>query len=277
MPPLADDPCCRVYDRYKYLLLLRSDYPLSPIYSTKNLAKKTSRDQERNDKVNMVGDEFETAALGSILINIKSFGILYRKLLDEVKFLQQDLFGGIDFEDEDWFSFEVPDIILDLVNSREPGYFFGADGRNKLGKYEGLGLKALMHHPRLRGRYGHMVSRDQFIPNAVACQDFLQRASVARSKIAVATHISVGGPARGTEFSAQCLRNHPQGDIRHLKIIDGSICLVSGYNKTSSMVSPPPEPLLTLAITHVFSRRKGITKYTGSSPRASTEPASSTG
>ena len=274
MLPSVNDPCCRIYERYKHLLLLRSDYPLSPIHSTKSLAKKVSHDQERNDKVKFF--ESGTAVLGSITIKVKSLGELYHKLLDEVKLLQQELFGGVDFEDKDWFSFKVPDAIVDLVNSRDPGYFFGEDGRNDLKKYEDLGLDVLFHHPRLRDRYGCMVSNNEFVTNAVACHDFLWRASVVRSKLAVATHISVGGPARGTEFSAQYLRNPPQGD-RHLKVVDGKICLVASYNKTSSMVGPPPERLLTSVITHIWFRWRSIRRYTGSSPRASTESPSLTG
>ena len=214
----------------------RSDYPLSPIYSTKNLAKTVSQDQERPDKVNLVGPNKDIAILDRITIKMEDFGDLYRKLLDEINELQEDLFAGIGFKDEEWFSFDVPDPLVDLVNFNRPGYCFGDEERNDLKKYEDLGLRALLLHPRLKNRYGCMVSHDKFIPNAVACHDFLQRASLARSKLATATHISVGGPARGTEFTAQFLRNHPQGDIRHVKIVEGDICLVAGYNKTSSMV-----------------------------------------
>lgn len=215
----------------------RSDYPLSPIYSTKNLVKKISQDQERADKVNLVGPVKDIAILDRITVKMDAFGELYRKLLQEVNELQEDLFGGIGFNDEEWFSFEEPDPLVDLVNFNHPGYCFGDEERNYLKKYEDVGLRVLFQHPRFEGRYGDFVAHDKFIPNAVACHDFLRRASHARSKLATATHISVGGPARGTEFIAQFLRNHPQGDLRHVKIIEGDICLVSGYNKTSSMVS----------------------------------------
>jgi hypothetical protein len=229
--------------------LKRSDYALSPIYCTKNLAKTISRDQERADKVNLVGPEKDIAILGKITVKMDSFGELYRKVLDEVNEMQEDLFGGIGFDDPEWFSFEVPDPLVDLVNFAYPGYCFGDEARNDLKKYEYVGLQALFNHPRLKNRYGCMVSNQKFIPNAVACHEFLRRASLARSKLATATHISVGGPARGTEFTAQFLRNHPQGDSRNVKVIEGDLCLVAGYNKTSSMVSslmcyrPPRMPL----------------------------------
>ena len=233
----AGNPGNRIFKQYQSLLLKRSDHPLSPIYSSKNLAKKISQDQERANKVNLVGPKKDIAVLDRITVKMENFGELYQKVLNEVNEMQEDLFGGVSFNDEVWFSFEVPDPLVDLVNFSHPGYCFGDEERNDLKKYEHLGLRVLFHHPRLKDRYGCMVSPEKFVPNAVACYDFLQRASLARSKLATATHISVGGPARGTEFTAQFLRNHPQGDVRHVKIIEGDICLVSGYNKTSSMVS----------------------------------------
>ena len=178
---------------------------MSPIYSTKNLAKKVAHDQERNDKVNMVGVEKDITILGRISVKIKSFGELYQKLLNEVNEMQADLFGGIGFDDEEWISFEVPNPLMDLINSTDPGYFFGEDERNPLKKYKYLGLKALLNHPRLKEQYRCMVSQDKFVPNTVACNNFLQRASVARTKLAVATHISMGGPAQGTEYTSQYL------------------------------------------------------------------------
>jgi hypothetical protein len=240
---------CSVFSKYQPLLLKRSDYALSPIYSTKNLAKTISREQERADKVNLTGPEKDIAILGNITVNMNSFGELYRRVLDEINEMQEDLFGGIGFNDPEWFSFTVPDPLVDLVNFNHPGYCFGDEERNDLKKYENVGLRALFHHSRLKDRYGRMVSPEKFVPNAAACHEFLRRATLARSKLATATHISVGGPARGTEFTAQFLRNHPQGDFRHVKIIEGDLCLVAGYNKTSSMVSsrmryhPPQLPL----------------------------------
>jgi hypothetical protein len=234
-----DDCRCKVYDQYKHLLMIRSDYPLSPIYSFKNLAKRVARYRERTEEVNMVGAEKDIAILGRISGKIKSFDELYQKLLAEVKELQEDLFRHIGFEDEEWISLEVPNQLKDLVNSGDPGYFFGDDDRKYLKKHEDRGLRALLHHPRLKDRYGCMVSRDRFIPNAVACHDFLRRAWFARSRLAELTHISVGGPARGTKFTAQYLCNHPHSDVRHIKVVDGDMCLVFGYNETSSLVRTP--------------------------------------
>ena len=93
---------------------------MSQIYSTKNLAKKVARDRERNNKVNMVRVEKDIAILGRISVKIKSFGELYQKLLDEVNKMQADLFGGIGFDDEEWILFEVPNPLVDLVNSTDP-------------------------------------------------------------------------------------------------------------------------------------------------------------
>jgi len=273
----VDNPCFRVYEQYKHLLLIRSDYPLSPIYSTKNLAKKISRDEVQGDKANLVGPGKDTAILGMITVKIESFGDLYRKLLEEVNEMQKDLFGGIGFDDEEWMSFKVPEALVDLVNFGDPGYCFGEEDHNDLKKYEHLGLKILLHHPRFKDRYGYMVSQDKFIPNAVACHEFLRRASLVRSKLATATHISVGGPARGTELTAHYLRNHPQGDIRNVKVVDGDLCLVAGYNKSSGAVSlflGTPSPLV---ITNARFRQRNRRGYIDFSPRPSINLHSSTG
>ena len=273
----AANTCFRVYQEYQHLLLIRSDYPLSPIYSSKNLAKKISRDQERDDKVNLVGPGKELAILGKIAVRLDSFGVLYKKLLEEVNEMQEGLFGGIGFEDEEWLSLKLPENLVDLVNSNHPGYCFGEDERNGLKKYENLGLKILFHHPRFKDRYGCMVSQDKFIPNTVACHEFLRLSELSTTKVAVATHISIGGPWRGTECMTHFLRNHPQGDIRNVKIVDGDICLVAGYNKSSSAVSLSPLPSLSSSVADSKSRPGNRRRYSDSSPRASTGPRSLTG
>ena len=190
--------------------MIRSDNTLSPVYSTKNLAKSIAEDQERDDKVNYVGPNRETAILGQIAVKLKSFGEWYRKLLDEVKDLQDDLFGGIGFNDDEWLSVTAPDDLVDDVNARQAGYCFADSERNNMKRYEEAGLRALFHHPRLKDRFGFMCADDKLVLNAVACHDFLRRASHARTKLATLIHISGGGPARGTEFTANYLRNHPQ-------------------------------------------------------------------
>jgi len=218
-------------------LSLRSDYPLSPIYSTKNLAKKVAQDQETDDRVSFVGRNNETAVLGKIAINIKSFGAWYRKQLDELNELQRDLFGGIDFVDEEWISLTVPEELVDEVNVRRPGFCFLDLEFNGMKKYEEAGLRTLFHHPRLKDRFGCVLPCGRFILNPAACHDFLKRSEFARTKLATLLHLGGGGAARGTEFTANYLRNHPQGDIRNVKVIDGELCLVGGYNKSSSIVS----------------------------------------
>lgn len=103
----------------------RSDYLLSPIYSSKNLAKKVLQNQKQANKANLVGPDKDTAILGKITIKMDASGKLYQRILGEVNKLQNDLFGGISFEDKEWFSFKMPDPLVDLVNSGHPGYCFG--------------------------------------------------------------------------------------------------------------------------------------------------------
>ena len=151
--------------------------------------------------------------------------------------MQGDLFGGITFEDEEWLSVSVTDPLVDEVNTTTPGFCFGELERNDVRKYEDAGLRTLFHHPRLQDRFGTVVPGGRFVLNAVGCHDFLERSSRTRTRLASLLHISCGGPARGTELTANYLRNHPQGDIRNVMVVDGRLCLVAGYNKSSSIVS----------------------------------------
>lgn len=207
------------------------------MYHTKNLAKKMSEDQNYPSKVNICGRNNEIAIIGSISVKLKSFGTMYRGLLADAEKTQRELFGGVEFEDEEWFGFKVPEIIADEPNCLQPGYFFGDHEFNDLNKYEDAGLNVLLNHPRLSDRFAFVRGEDEVVLNVVACHDFLRRAEEARSKLASACHISLGGPPRGSEFAANYLRNHPQGDVRNVQYIFGALCFVSGYSKKSQAVS----------------------------------------
>ena len=154
--------------------MLRSDHPLGVVYSAKNLAKKVAQSEHRDDKVEFAGPEKDTAILGDITIKLTSIGEFYRKQLKEVNDMQEDLFGGISFEDKEWFAFEMPDRLTDLVNSKRPGYCFGDEEANGFLRYRDCGLRVLLTHPSLKGRYGSMVADGKFIPNVIACHDFLR-------------------------------------------------------------------------------------------------------
>lgn len=235
--------------------MLKSDHSLGVVYSAKNLAKKVAQDQHRDDKVDLVGPELDTAILGSVTIKLKSIGVLYHKVLDEFTEMQKNLFAGVGLDDEEWFSFEVPDRLTDLVNSDRPGYCFGDEERNGFKKYQDRGLNLILNHPGLKNRYGCMVSKGKFIPNVLACHDFLRQSSEADKRGAVLFHIGLGSPGRGTESISQCLRNHPQGNIRNIKIVDGDLCVVGGYNKSSSVVSFPSHSH-SLIVTDLQSRQR---------------------
>ena len=210
---------------------------LSALYHTKNLAKKMAEDQVFLSKVNIVGQESEIAILGVISVKLKSFGKMYRGLLTEVENLQQGLFGGVSFEDEEWFKFKVPDIIADDPNCIHPGYFFADHEYNDLHKYEEAGINVLLNHPRLCNRFAFVRGGDELVMNVVACHDFLRRAEHARSKLASACHTSLGGPPRGSEFAANYVRNHPRGDVRHVNFIFGSLSLgATSYFPTNNML-----------------------------------------
>lgn len=206
-----------------------------------------SEDQDYPSKVNICGRDSEIAILGSISVKLKNFGTMYHRLLTEVGRMQRELFGGIEFEDEEWFGFKVPDLIADEPNCFHPGYFFGDHEFNDLRKYEDAGVNVLLNHPRLCNRFA-FVRGDKLVMNVVACHDFLHRAQEARSRLASACHIALGGPPWGSEFAANYLRNHPRGDVRNVNFLCGSLCFVSGYNKSSQVVSGSVQRTLNASI-----------------------------
>lgn len=197
-----------------------------------------SEDHVFSSKVTICGQNMDVAILGSISVKLGSFGRMYRNLLVEVERAQRDLFGGIDFEDEEWFGFKVPMYIADEPNCIQPGYFFGDHEFNKgLQGFEDTGVNTLLNHPRLSNRYAFVRGEDELVMNVVACHDFLRRTELNRSMLASLAHSSYGGAARASEFVVNYYRNHPHGDIRNVMFIFGSLCFVSGYNKTSHAVS----------------------------------------
>jgi len=197
-----------------------------------------SEDQVFSSKVTICGQDMDIAILGSISVKLRSFGKMYRGLFTEAETAQRDLFAGLDFGDEEWFGFKVPDLIADEPNCIRPGYFFGEHEFNKgLQGFEDKGVNALLNHPYLCNRYAFVRGEDELVMNVVACHDFLRRTELIRTMLANLAHISYGGAARASEFVANYFRNHPHGDIRNLMFIFGSLCFVSGYNKTSQAVS----------------------------------------
>jgi hypothetical protein len=73
--------------------------------------------------------------MGSITMRIDGFGVLYRKLLEEITQMQEDLFGGIGFNDEEWIKFERPAFFKDETNSIRAGFNFGELEENGMSKY----------------------------------------------------------------------------------------------------------------------------------------------
>ena len=149
------------------------------MYHTKNLAKKMSEDQNYPSKVNICGWNNEIAIIGSISVKLKSFGMMYQGLLADTEKTQRELFGGVEFEDEEWFSFKVPEIIADEPNCLQPGYFLGDHEFNDLNKYEDAGLNILLNHPRLSDCFAFVCGEGKVVLNIVACHDFLRCAEQA--------------------------------------------------------------------------------------------------
>jgi hypothetical protein len=139
---------------------------------------------------------------------------------------------GIDLE----AIIDVPDTLFDEPGNLTPGFYFGDVSRNNLKQYEKTLAKIVFGNPRLREKYGTVTSEGLLELNQPMCRNFLTEAALIRSLLGSLLHVATSGPYRGTEYTTTCIRNTVDGNSRNVKAILGKLCLVSGYNKTSSAV-----------------------------------------
>lgn len=142
---------------------------------------------------------------------------------------------GIDLEE----MIKVPDTLLDEPGNITPGFYFGDVQENNLKQYERILPEVIFGHKKLGGKYGTVTSEGTLDLNQPMCYKFLEEAAIIRSMLGSLLHVSTAGPYRGTEYVTTCIRNTVHGNPRNVKAILGKLCLVSGYNKTSSAVSLP--------------------------------------
>ena len=169
-------------------------------------------------------------------MTLSGIGAMFHGLLDEIKERRKKLLMGIDLED----LIKYPEsTLVDEPDNLTPGFYFGDIPQNKLKRYEKTLVKLVFEHKEMRRKYGTVTSDGRFVLNHPSCYKFLEEVTSIRSELGTLLHICTPGPYRGTEYAATCVRNAANGNIRNVKVIFGRLCLVSGYNKTSSTVSSP--------------------------------------
>lgn len=221
----------RLHPRFERYLSYRSDYALSPLYLTRNLLKKFAAQQTHSTNLNLI-DNLQTVVLKKSSVTLKSIGSMFHALLDDIKNRRKALLG-VDIETE----IEIPDSLIDEPDNHNPGFYFGDISRNKLKRYEGLLAKVIFGRKALREKYGTVGADKKLTLNRQVCHRFLEEARSIRSALGTLLHICTSGPYRGTEYITTCVRNAANGNVRNVKAILGRLCLVSGYNKSTSAVS----------------------------------------
>jgi len=176
---------------------------------------------------------------------------MFHKLLDEIRERRKKLLEGIDLET----IIQVPNDLLDEPNNISPGFYFGDVKENQLKGYETILSKLILSHPSLGKKLGTVTAEGKLVLNHTWCFEFLQEMESIRSLLGTLLHISTSGPYRGTEYAATCLRNTPEGNSRNIKAIYGRLCIVSGYNKTSSAVSPSHHHMKPWSLINTYSKR----------------------
>jgi hypothetical protein len=222
----------RVEPTYRPYLSLQSDHPLSALYHSRNMLKKLSKDHVPSDGLDIV-DNFRTVIIGDSTIPLSSIGVIFHKLHNEIREGWKKLLMGFDLETV----IEVPDTLYDQPDNLTPGFYFGDVPRNNLKRYERTLTELIFRDSRFQGKYGAVTSKGVLELNQSMCHKFLEEVVSIRSMLGTLLHISTPGPYRGTEYAATCVRNVAGGNCRNVKAIAGKLCLVSNYNKTSSVVS----------------------------------------
>ena len=165
-------------------------------------------------------------------MELSGIGKMFYSLLNEIKQRTTALLPGIDLEEH----IQLPDYIVDEVNNPSPGFYFGDIEENDLKKYETLLFKLVLDNPELGPKYLTVGEGGKLITNRVACLNFLKEMESIRSILGTLIFICSGSPYCGTKFATTCIRNLPGGNVRNAKFIMGNLALVSGYNKTTTLV-----------------------------------------
>ena len=217
------------FQRY---LLLQSDFPLSALYHTRNQLKRLKNEQERIPGTNII-DNFQTVVISGSSVDLSNIGVMFHKLLDEIRERRKQLLEGIDLET----IIQVPNELPDEPNNISPGFYFGDVKENQLKGYETILSELILNHHSLGKKLGTVTAEGKMILKHNWCSNFLKEMESIRSLLGTLLHISTSGPYRGTEYAATCLRNTPEENSRNIKAIYGRLCIVSEYNKTSSVSS----------------------------------------
>ena len=194
--------------------------------------KKFVEDQELTPDVTLVG---RTAILHDLVVPLDGIGDMYRALLKQISDEEYRITQGLS-DTDDRFQLRLPEFPNDEPNNTHVDFFFAELPRNGFVGAGDIMLDVLAHHESFRNRYFFDTGNGNLSFRPEPCFELLERFARLRALLFSAIHFSSGSPARGSEILSQSLRNQPGGDVRNVQLIDGKICFVGGYNKTTHQV-----------------------------------------
>lgn len=94
---------------------------------------------------------------------------MFYSLLEEIKQRRTALLSGIDVEQH----IQLPDVVIDEVNSSSPRFYFGDVEENNLKGYENLLFTLILDDPQMKQKYITIAKDGKPGPNRAACLHFL--------------------------------------------------------------------------------------------------------
>lgn len=227
-----------VHEKYQQYLRLKSDFCLSPLYTSRNLLKRIAEDEvKQGPSVELVGPPGNRTGvlIKGTVVDLRDIGKMFHSLLDEIKHRRAKLLSGIGLEQH----IQLPDTITDQINNNSPGFYFGDVEENGLKKFENPLFTLILDDAKLGKEYMEITQDGKPAPKRAACLHFLEEMEAIRSLLGTLIFMCSGSPYRGTEFATTCIRNLPGGNVRNAKFTMGNLALTCRYNKTSFSVLSP--------------------------------------
>ena len=171
----------------------------------------------------------QSAMVGQHELHVHAIGDALRELVQEItRDLDELLFQQSEFDmPEDLFIHDEP-------RSKEPGYSFASDARNRWSSGD---AKTLVHHvlitDHLYRRFCFQTQQGRMLWQSVACLDQMRQIYNIQERLSIAIMLSSGQPARGTELASLLYANIPGGSIRNVFVLFNMLLLRGSYNKTS--------------------------------------------
>jgi hypothetical protein len=157
------------------------------------------------------------------ILHLRDIKSMVLSLIEEIEDGIEKLTLGLGFV-------TVPEHVTDRPRETKGGYSFIADPVNPFQEEADMVLKkALLDLTQ----FYVLDSNGRVIWMPGPCFEYLHLHNDILKKLFVATHLTSGSPARGTELSSQLIENVPGGSIRNVLFLYNIFLCMGTHNKTS--------------------------------------------